>query len=263
MVSAPPNFAFLGRFCEETISTTCFPLILIFYYGLLCIFFLDYVPHASSLTPPANHRPTHHHAEHLEKYVMLKLYRVAFQKCVVASRDRDLWFEKRIQVLRKVLTADHLDVNSSCRSSMTLELASSELEKVNSYRAPVDKAQCVVRCCSFLFNQLSVNRNDKNARPGADDFLPVFIYVVLHSTVPQLHANIDYVSAYRNPQALMSKAGYCLVNLQSALAFLGNVRAKSLTGIDQDEFEVACRKAEGELGLGDTSVPPPEAGDDR
>ena len=76
---------------------------------------------------------------------------------------------------------------------MTLELASSELEKVNSYRAPVDKAQCVVRCCSFLFNQLSVNRNDKNARPGADDFLPVFIYVVLHSSVSQLHANIDYV----------------------------------------------------------------------
>ena len=95
--------------------------------------------------------------EHLEKYVMLKLYRVAFHECVELARERDTWFEKRMQVLRKVLTADHLDVNPSCRSSMTLELASSELEKVNSYRAPVDKAQCVVRCCSFLFNQLFVS----------------------------------------------------------------------------------------------------------
>ena len=189
---------------------------------------------------------------------MLKLYRVAFQKCVSLTRERDVWFEKRMRVLRKVLTADHLDVNPSCRSIMTLELASSELEKVNSYRAPVDKAQCVVRCCSFLFNQLSLNRNDKDARPGADDFLPVFIYIVLHSTVPQLHANINYVSAYRNPQALMSKAGYCLVNLQSALAFLSNVHARSLTGIDQAEFEAACRKVEEELGVGDTSIPPPD-----
>ena len=138
---------------------------------------------------------------------------------------------------------ESLKAQVGCRSSMTLELASSELEKVNSYRAPVDKAQCVVRCCSFLFNQLSVNRNDKDARPGADDFLPVFIYVVLHSSVSQLHANIDYVSAYRNPQALMSKSGYCLVNLQSALAFLENVSARSLTGIDQAGFETACRDA--------------------
>ena len=187
---------------------------------------------------------------------MLKLYKVAFQKCVTNTQARDIWFEKRMLVLRKVLTADHLDVNPSCRSSMTLELASSELEKVNSYRAPVDKAHCVVRCCSFLFNQLSVNRNDKNARPGADDFLPVFIYVVLHSSVPRLHANINYISSYRNPQALMSKAGYCLVNLQSALAFLSNVRADSLTGISQAEFEDLCRKVEADIGTGDTSVAP-------
>ena len=132
--------------------------------------------------------------EHLEKYVMLKLYRVAFHECVESARERDTWFEKRMQVLRKVLTADHLDVNPSCRSSMTLELASSELEKVNSYRAPVDKAQCVVRCCSFLFNQLSVNRNDK-MRVRADDFLPVFIYCTPTKCVAAAR-RINYVSAY-------------------------------------------------------------------
>ena len=117
-------------------------------------------------------------SEHLEKYVMLNLYRVAFEKIVHETKLKDLWFEKRLLVLRNVLTADHLDVNKSCRSKMTLSLATDELEKVNSYRAPADKAQCIVRCCSFLFNQLSVSRNDSNGRPGADDFLPVFIYVV-------------------------------------------------------------------------------------
>jgi hypothetical protein len=117
-------------------------------------------------------------SDHLEKYVMLKLYRVAFEQIVQATSAKDAWFENRLKVLRNVLTVDHLDVNPNCRSKMTLSLATTELEKVNSYRAPADKAQCIVRCCSFLFNQLSVSRSDSNGRPGADDFLPVFIYVV-------------------------------------------------------------------------------------
>jgi hypothetical protein len=187
--------------------------------------------------------------EHLEKYVMLKLYRVTFTQCVKETTAQDKWFERRLAVLRAVLTADHLDVNSSCRSKMTLTLATTELEKVNSYRAPADKAQCIVRCCSFLFNQLSVSRNDSNGRPGADDFLPVFIYVVLHSNVRQLNANIEYISSYRNSRALMSKAGYCLVNLQSAMAFISSVSARSLTGMSQDELDIAIDAAETQLGI--------------
>jgi hypothetical protein len=194
--------------------------------------------------------------EHLEKYVMLKLYNVAFAQCVQATTEKDHWFEKRLAVLRRVLTADHLDVNPSCRSKMTLSLATQELEKVNSYRAPADKAQCIVRCCSFLFNQLSVSRSDNNGRPGADDFLPVFIYVVLHSNVKQLHANIEYISSYRNSRALMSKAGYCLVNLQSAMAFISSAQARSLDGINQEELEAEIQRVEKELGI--QVGPPPE-----
>ena len=76
----------------------------------------------------------------------------------------------------------------------------------------------------------------------------MFIYVVLHSDVPQLHANVEYINSYRNPRALMSKAGYCLVNLQSAMAFLTNVRAESLTGIDtQGELDALVAVAEAKL----------------
>ena len=183
---------------------------------------------------------------------MLKVYRTAFQTCVADYREEDARFERRLRVLREVLTPDHLDVNPSCRNQMTLSLATSELAKVNSYRAPADKAQCVVRCASFLFNQLGLSRTDEGARPGADDFLPVFIYVVLHSDVPQLHANVEYINSYRNPRALMSKAGYCLVNLQSAMAFLTNVRAESLTGIGtQEELDALVAAAEAKL------YPPP------
>ena len=51
--------------------------------------------------------------------------------------------------------------------------------------------------------------SDDTSRPGADDFLPIFIYVVLKAKVPSLYTNCEYIQSYLNPAALMSKAGYC------------------------------------------------------
>ncbi|EGB05930.1 hypothetical protein AURANDRAFT_17718, partial [Aureococcus anophagefferens] len=90
-----------------------------------------------------------------------------------------------------------------------------------------DKVDCVVRCASMIFSVLNLARAENSSRKGtsesragADDFLPIFIYVVLHADVPRLHSNCDYVEAFHNPTALMSKAGYCFVNLRSAIEFL-------------------------------------------
>ena len=184
--------------------------------------------------------------EGLEKYVMTKLFKIAFTEISTRTAEDDTLFSRRRKILRLFLSPDHLEVHKACRSQMTVSLASGELNKLNSYRAPADKLQCIVRCCSFLFNQLSVSRGNDGSRPGADDFLPVLIYVLLNSeNVPQINANLEYIQAYRNKQELMSKAGYCLVNLQSSVAFLTNVNGESgLKGMDKEEFDTKFAIAE-------------------
>ena len=86
-----------------------------------------------------------------------------------------------------------------------------------------------------------------------------FQFQVLHSNVKQLNANIDYISSYRNSRALMSKAGYCLVNLQSALHFLSNIRAESLSGMEsQAKLDELITATEKRLGIVPGPKPPDE-----
>ena len=49
---------------------------------------------------------------------------------------------------------------------------------------------------------------------GADDFLPMFILVVMRSQVPQLVSNCEYIQSFHSPDQMRSRAGYCFVNLR-------------------------------------------------
>jgi len=94
----------------------------------------------------------------------------------------------------------------------------------------------------------SANQDDTNIA-GADDFLPLFIWVVMRSHIPRLCSNVNYVQTYLNPARLMGKWGYCLINLSSAIEFVKYIEADQLV-IDPKEFEVKLIEAERELNGG-------------
>ena len=80
---------------------------------------------------------------------------------------------------------------------------------------------------------------------GADDFLPLFIWVVLRAQVPRLFSNCEYVYAYLSPARLMGKSGYCLINLRSAIEFVMYIEADSIN-IDPQIFADKLAAAEAE-----------------
>lgn len=81
---------------------------------------------------------------------------------------------------------------------------------------------------------MSMATNDNP--PGADDFLPVLIYVTIKANPPQLHSNLLYIQQYRRQSRLVSEAAYFFTNLVSAESFIKNMDAKSLS-MDEREFE--------------------------
>ena len=88
---------------------------------------------------------------------------------------------------------------------MVMRLAQDELARINSHTTPQAKLECIVACADILFRSLNLSRGADASRPGADEFLPVFIYVVLRANVRQVLANATYIDRFRYPGGLMSK----------------------------------------------------------
>ncbi|CAM8984429.1 unnamed protein product [Rhodiola kirilowii] len=90
--------------------------------------------------------------------------------------------------------------------------------------------------------------------PGADEFLPVLIYVTIKANPPQLHSNLLYIQRYRRQSRLVAESAYYFTNMLSVESFITNIDSKALS-MDDTEFEMNMESARAlNLGLSaDTS----------
>ncbi|KAG6503224.1 hypothetical protein ZIOFF_035535 [Zingiber officinale] len=115
-------------------------------------------------------------------------------------------------------------------------LAQKELQKINMYKAPRDKLVGILNCCKVINNLLinaSIASNENP--PGADEFLPVLIYVTIKANPPQLHSNLLYIQRYRRQSRLVSEAAYFFTNILSAESFIWNIDAQAVS-MEEKEF---------------------------
>lgn len=173
--------------------------------------------------------------EGLEKYVMTKLHSRTF-----ASTPEDVKIDaeisEKISLLQTFLRPQHLDIPSALQNEAAWLLAEKELKKINAFKAPRDKLLCIINC-SRVINNLLLNASisEDHVPGGADDFLPVLIYVTIKANPPQLHSNLKFIQLYRRQSKLVSEAAYYLTNLVSAKSFIVDLNAKSLS-IEESEF---------------------------
>ncbi|KAF5190295.1 Vacuolar protein sorting-associated protein 9a [Thalictrum thalictroides] len=117
--------------------------------------------------------------EGLEKYVITKLFpRVFASHPEDVERDDEL-FEK-MTLVQQFIRPEMLDIQPAFRNESSWLLAQKELQKINMCKAPREKLVCILNCCKVINNLLlnaSITSNEHP--PGADEFLPVLIYVTL------------------------------------------------------------------------------------
>lgn len=136
--------------------------------------------------------------EGLEKYVMTKLHSRTF-----ASTPEDVKIDaeisEKISLLQTFLRPQHLDIPSALQNEAAWLLAEKELKKINAFKAPREKLLCIINC-SRVINNLLLNASisEDHVPGGADDFLPVLIYVTIKASSPWpiLHSYIPTSNPY-------------------------------------------------------------------
>ncbi|KAK8538721.1 hypothetical protein V6N13_009096 [Hibiscus sabdariffa] len=171
--------------------------------------------------------------EGLEKYVMTKLFTRVFAS-LPDDVKHDEQLSEKMSLVQQFIRPENLDIKPTFQNETSWLLAQKELQKINMYKAPRDKLVCILNCCKII-NNLLLNASNENP-PGADDFLPVLIYVTIKANPPQLHSNLLYIQRYRRQSGLVSEAAYFFTNMLPVEAFISNIDAKSLS-MEETEFE--------------------------
>ncbi|KAL7238058.1 hypothetical protein ACSBR2_004205 [Camellia fascicularis] len=178
--------------------------------------------------------------EGLEKYVMTKLFSRTFTSPEDAKIDQEI--SEKICLLQYFLRPEHLDIPEVFHNAASWLLAEKELQKINAFKAPREKLLCILNCCRVINNLLLNASVSENRVPGADDFLPVLIYITIKANPPQLHSNLKFIQLYRRQAKLVSEAAYYFTNLVSAKSFIVDLDAKSLS-INETEFQESMQTA--------------------
>ncbi|KAL3641333.1 hypothetical protein CASFOL_016301 [Castilleja foliolosa] len=181
--------------------------------------------------------------EGLEKYVMTKLFTRMFASTPEDVKADELLYEK-ISLIQQFIRPENLDIKPVFQNEDSWLLAQKELQKINTYKAPRDKLVCILNCCKVISNLLlDASRASDEDHPGADDFLPVLIYVTIKANPPQLHSNLAYIERFRRQTHLVAEAAYFFTNMLSVESFIMNIDANALS-MDESEFEKNMESAQ-------------------
>lgn len=150
----------------------------------------------------------------MQSYVFKKMYSFLFSKKELQQKDEML--NNKILKIRETLTPHQLeireDIDDNLISSagvnilfLDCDYAEKELQNIDLANSPWEKLACILNCCKVLVMAIQ----QTGAMAGADDFLPVFMYLttttsfsrkfrytVLRANVPHLHSHLSFIDRF-------------------------------------------------------------------
>uniref|UniRef100_A0A1A7XB16 GTPase-activating protein and VPS9 domain-containing protein 1 n=1 Tax=Iconisemion striatum TaxID=60296 RepID=A0A1A7XB16_9TELE len=158
----------------------------------------------------------------IERSVMNRIFKLAFYPNQDGDILRDQLFHEHIQRLSKVVTANHkaLQIPEVYLKEAPWPSAQSEIRSINAYKTPRDKVQCILRMCSTIMNLLSLANED--SVPGADDFVPVLVFVLIRANPPCLLSTVQYINNFYASR-LSGEECYWWMQFTAAVEFIKTI----------------------------------------
>jgi hypothetical protein len=101
---------------------------------------------------------------------------------------------------------------------------------------PNDMLHCVYTCAKLIhiIARDNCSKRNKELSFGADEFIPIMIYVVAHAFLPLIHSNLAFMSKYANcngPNYNNSEVMYFLTCLEGAVVYVDNLTQEELDNL--------------------------------
>eukprot|EP00727_Mastigamoeba_balamuthi_P010815 m51a1_g6356 hypothetical protein (757) ;mRNA; r:93461-96540 len=149
----------------------------------------------------------------MREYLFRQLHDTLVAKKDLARKDADI--VAHLDSIRHLLTPRYFDLRGIDED--LLAAASHELENMQYVKGPREKLACIFNCCRIL---ICIIQNSPNPSGGADEFLPLLIYVVAQTRMSSLWSNIAYIERFAASDDTEGESHCYYTHLCSAVAYL-------------------------------------------
>uniref|UniRef100_A0A2K5DI95 Ras and Rab interactor 3 n=1 Tax=Aotus nancymaae TaxID=37293 RepID=A0A2K5DI95_AOTNA len=173
--------------------------------------------------------PALHSEEELEAIVESALYKCvlkplkeAINSCLheIHSKDGSLQQLKENQLVILATTTTDLGVTTSVPEVPVMEKILQKFASMHKAYSPEKKISILLKTCKLIYDSMALGNPGKPY--GADDFLPVLMYVLARSNLTEMLLNVEYMMELMDPALQLGEGSYYLTTTYGALEHIKN-----------------------------------------
>ncbi|XP_052041171.1 ras and Rab interactor 3 isoform X4 [Apodemus sylvaticus] len=173
--------------------------------------------------------PALHTEEELEAIVESALYKCVLKPLKEAinsslleihSRDGSLQQLKENQLVILATTTTDLGVTTSVPEVAVMEKILQKLSSMHKAYSPGKKISILLKTCKLIYDSMALGNPGKPY--GADDFLPVLMYVLARSNLTEMLLDVEYMMELMDPALQLGEGSYYLTTTYGALEHIKN-----------------------------------------
>ncbi|XP_048461495.1 ankyrin repeat domain-containing protein 27 isoform X2 [Rhincodon typus] len=151
----------------------------------------------------------------VEMYVLHGIHDQIFKSVGTIEASQDAAFNKTTRGLQDLQLKD-LGIQS--QFSINIPRAKRELSQLNQCTSPQLKLICLRNVIHAIMQSPSQRVNLHSM--SADDLLPVLLYLLVKTEIPNWMANLSYIKNFRFCSAVKDELGYCLTSFEAAVEYI-------------------------------------------
>ncbi|MBN3325445.1 RIN3 protein, partial [Atractosteus spatula] len=130
------------------------------------------------------------------------------------------------QVVLNTTTTD-MGVTTSVPETPVMEKIHLKFTNLHKEYSPEKKIAILLKTCKIIYDSMSVGCPGKHH--GADDFLPVLMYVLVRSNISAMLLDVEYMMELMDPALQLGEGSYYLTTTYGALEHIKNYDKVSIT----------------------------------